>query len=254
MTELQIILTVCGAVFTAFNYTVNIAVYKRKSLPLSAVVLACILLPLIAYIIFGKSLDSAYPTLMSVLKWVYIGLGLLYSLSFAVFSIYIMSVRETDVKPDIYIVLGCKTHGYTPSKSLLSRIEKTYELLIKNKDVPAVLSGGCGKDGVTEAESMRAYLCDKGIPESRLITEDRSASTVENIEFSTALIKSLGLKCDKIAAVSSDYHIRRILKLARKQGVDLCAAPAKTPVGVHLYANLVREYMVWIKTALADLK
>ena len=254
MTELQIILTVCGAVFTAFNYTVNIVIYKRKALPLSAVVLACILLPLIVYIIFGKSLDPAYPTLMSVLKWVYIGIGLLYTASFIVFSVYIMSVKETKEKPDIYIVLGCKTHGYTPSKSLHCRIEKTYELLKENPDIPAVLSGGCGEDGVTEAESMRAYLCEKGIPESRLIIEDKSTSTEENIKFSTALLKSLGLNYKKIAAVSSDYHIRRILKLARKQGVDLCAAPAKTPFGVHLYANLVREYMVWIKTALADLK
>lgn len=251
MTKLQIVLTVCGAGFAALNYTVYLLVSKRASLPLSVVVLLCIFIPLIILIFFGKRLDQAHPVLMNVLKWTYIGIGLLYTVTFTVFSLLITDVKDTTDKADVFIVFGCKTNGYTPSKLLYFRLEKAFELLTENPEAYAVLSGGQGDDeSVSEAESMRAYLCAKGVSEDRLILEDRSTSTEENIRFSMEIIESKGIKRGSIAAVSSDYHIKRIRKQAKDQGYEISAAPAKTPFTGYFYANLVREYMVWIKLAL----
>ncbi len=248
MTKLQIILTVCGAGFAAVNYTVYLLVSKRASLPLAPIVLLCIFVPLLILLFFGKRLDAAYPKLMSVLKWIYISVGLLYTVSFTVFSLLITNIGKTVDKADVYIVFGCKTHGYTPSMLLSFRLEKAYELLEANPDAYAVLSGGRGEDEtVSEAESMRAYLTGRGISEERLILEDRATSTEENIRYSMQLINDRKLKADTVAAVSSDYHEKRIVYQAGKLGYDLEPAPAKTPFSRYFYANLVREYMVWIR-------
>ncbi len=253
MNKLHIVLTVCGAGFAAVNYTVYLLVSKRASLPIAPIVLLCIFVPLTVLLLFGKKLDRAAPVLMSALKWIYISTGLLYTVSFTVFSLLVMNVKGATDTADVFIVFGCKTNGFTPSKLLSLRLEKAYELLEANPGAYAVLSGGQGEDeSVSEAESMRAYLCAKGISEDRLILEDRSTSTEENIRYSMQLIKDGGLKADTVAAVSSDYHENRILYQAKKLGYDVRPAPAKTPFTGYFYANLVREYMVWIRMLISS--
>ena len=148
----------------------------------------------------------------------------------------------------MFIVFGCKTYGYTPSYALEKRLDTAYRLLSKNPGSVAVLSGGQGDDEtVSEAESMRAYLVNKGISEDRLIIEDKSVSTISNIRNSMELIRQRGLADKKISAVSNDFHMKRILKQANQLGYDFSLSPAKMPAGFRQLQNLTREYMVWVR-------
>ena len=248
MSGIQMILTALGAGVAFINYTVFLLISRRNSLPFAPIVLCCIILPLLFCIFFGKFAESNFPRVYETLKWIYIAIGLIYSVSFTAFSIYVMSPPDVTEEADVFIVFGCKTYGYTPSYALQRRLDTAYDLLVKNPEATAVLSGGMGDDEtVSEAESMRAYLTSRGIDEKRLIIEDRSKSTSENIEFSMKLIRDAGLSGTRISAVSNDFHIRRIKKLALQKGHDILLSPSKMEFGARLLQNLTREYMVWIR-------
>ncbi|MBR4744302.1 MAG: YdcF family protein [Oscillospiraceae bacterium] len=84
-----------------------------------------------------------------------------------------------------------------------------------------VPSGGQGPDEVTsEAEAMRRYLLEAGVPEERILPEDRSANTYENLRNSCALIREReGERDPKIAFSTTNYHVFRAGMLAWSQGI-----------------------------------
>ena len=248
MSKIQIILTVLGAGVVFVNYTVYLCISRHNALPYAPLALILVVVPLLLFIIFGKFATEHFPRLYEAIKWIYISIGLIYSVSFVAFSAYLLTPANEVEEADVFIVFGCKTYGYTPSYALEKRLDKAYDMLEKNPDAVAVLSGGQGSDEtVSEAECMRAYLLDKGIAEDRLIIEDKSTSTISNIRNSMELIRQNGLEGKRISAVSNDFHVKRILKQSSQLGYDFYVSPARMPVGFRLLQNLTREYMVWVR-------
>ncbi|MCD7957040.1 MAG: YdcF family protein [Lachnospiraceae bacterium] len=93
---------------------------------------------------------------------------------------------------DYVIVLGAQVRGTNPSRALLKRLERAAEYAEENPDTILILSGGQGPDeGISEAECMYRYLTGAGVSEDRLIREDASTSTQENLLFSAEIIHSL---------------------------------------------------------------
>lgn len=249
MTNVQFILTMLGAGVAFVNYLTFLIISRHNSLPFAPIVLLCVTLPFLFCLFFGRFATEHFPVLYEILKWIYISIGLVYSVSFFAFSFYVMSPVESSDTADVIIVFGCKTFGYTPSYALQNRLDKAYEMLENNPGAVAILSGGQGEDEtVSEAESMRAYLEGKGISADRLILEDRSTSTRENIEFSMNIIKERGREDKKITAVSNDFHIKRILRLFKERDYDVSASPAHMKSPMRIIQNLTREYMVWVRT------
>ena len=84
-----------------------------------------------------------------------------------------------------------------------------------------VPSGGQGPDEmISEAEAIRRYLLEAGVPEDRILPEDRSASTYENLRNSCALIREReGEREAKIAFSTTNYHVFRAGMLAWSQGI-----------------------------------
>ena len=128
------------------------------------------------------------------------------------------------------VVLGAGVNGTAPSLSLRERINAAYSYLADNPDTIAVLSGGQGPgEEITEAACMYRELTDMGIDSSRLLLEEHSASTAENLTFSLALLEQeTGIRPDKLGIVSSEYHIFRATLLARKLSLVPIGIPAKT--------------------------
>ncbi len=61
------------------------------------------------------------------------------------------------------------------------------QLAETGKEPIFVLSGGKGADEcISEAECMRRYLIEQGIPEELMLLEDKSADTAENTSFCLA--------------------------------------------------------------------
>lgn len=117
---------------------------------------------------------------------------------------------------DYIIVLGAHVNGVRLSKALLERTRRALEYLEKNPKTRAVLSGGQGEgETISEAEAMCRYLEDHGISRERLILEDRSTNTKENLDSSLALIGDLNAP---IGVVTNHFHVFRGVAIGKKCG------------------------------------
>ncbi|MGI6220384.1 MAG: YdcF family protein [Coriobacteriales bacterium] len=126
------------------------------------------------------------------------------------------------------VALGCKVRGTVPSLSLYHRIEAAADYLEEHPDAVCILAGGQGDaEDISEAECMYRYLVDMGIDPDRLIKEDESTTTVENIANAKAIIEERGLSRD-LALVTNGYHQYRAQLIAREQGLEAGAVCAKT--------------------------
>ena len=80
-----------------------------------------------------------------------------------------------------------------------------------------LFSGGpTGGDGRSEAEAMAAVARENGVPETAVILEPRSRTTVENLSLSVALLARNDLlrSVSTLHLVSCPWHMRRVSHLA----------------------------------------
>lgn len=174
-------------------------------------------------------------------------------LSFAAIQIFViqagMRTEQADTQADYYIVLGAlvNTDGQ-PSAALAARCDTAAELLAAHPNSKAVLCGGQGdNEPRTEAASMFAYLTErKGIDPARLLREDMSTNTIENLENARTLIETEEARDHEsytAAVVTSDYHLARAKVLMRRAGYEEgLGVPAPTPYPGQWVAVRCREY------------
>lgn len=147
------------------------------------------------------------------------------------------------------LILGAKVNGKIPSKSLEYRLEAGLAYAKQYPQVKLVLSGGQGPgEQISEAEAMRRYLLAHGVEASRLILEDTSTTTYENISFS---LRKIGENIDGITIISSDYHLYRSQYIARKFHLEVDVVAAKTPEKLERKLRL-RERLAIMKTCLTN--
>jgi uncharacterized SAM-binding protein YcdF (DUF218 family) len=178
-----------------------------------------------------------------------------YLLSFAALSVYVMSYSDSadvavfsDDKRFIVMVFGCRTYEKGPSRALANRLNAAYELLVRYPRSLCIVTGGQGdNEPITEAASMKRYLVGKGIPAERITEEAEASDTIENIENSAEIIRAAGWDDYAVVGVSTDFHLRRISILAGERDFDMMLIPAQTSDIISLTANLVREYMSFVK-------
>ena len=146
-------------------------------------------------------------------------------------------------KPNMVVVLGCQLWGEDPSPMLQKRLDKAYELLEQYPDIPVIVTGGQGDDEViSEGEAMKRYLLKRGISEDRIIVEDKSTSTYENIRNAFEITDSMGYSRD-LTIVSSDYHVYRAGLIARTLGAgEITSYPSATDINL-LPTYWVREWL-----------
>ncbi|PEE82091.1 YdcF family protein [Bacillus toyonensis] len=159
---------------------------------------------------------------------------------FLQYNIYKHGHMKATDDADYIIVLGSKVNGTKPSYSLQYRIDKAAEYLKSHEKTIAIVSGGQGKgEDISEALAMKQGLMKQNIAEDRIIMEDKSTSTDENITFSKPLIPA---NMKKGMIVTNDFYMFRAKKIAAKQGLQLEGLPAKTPKPIIIPSN-VREYL-----------
>ncbi|MCL2152009.1 MAG: YdcF family protein [Oscillospiraceae bacterium] len=140
--------------------------------------------------------------------------------------------RTEDADVDCLIILGAGLFGEIPSSTLASRLDSAIEYLNGRDDIPVIVSGGQGPgETITEAEAMSRYLKRKGVNENQIWKEGSSTSTLENLEFSTALMEDSGLdtKSLTIAIVTNEFHLYRAKHIAGKMGLSTVGVAAETP-------------------------
>lgn len=146
---------------------------------------------------------------------------------------------------DYLVVLGAQWKGTRPSTVLRKRLDKAVEYLEENPETKVIVSGGQGGDeSMTEAAGMREYLLQVGIREDRILVEDESRNTYENLVLSGGL---LDRKENKVVIVTNNFHMFRALNIAKKQGyahVEGLAADSVAGMGPN---NLLREFLGVVK-------
>lgn len=124
-----------------------------------------------------------------------------------------MKVKEN---LDYIIVLGAHVDGTRLTLALLERTRRALQYLEENPQTKAVLSGGQGAgEQMSEAEAMYRYLTSHGIEKTRLIIEDKSTNTKENLTYS---LKKIGSTEASVGVVTNHFHVFRGVAIGRKCG------------------------------------
>ena len=156
------------------------------------------------------------------------------------------ATSNADGSADYMIILGAKVKpGGVPSLSLKSRLEIAVQYLTNYPHVKVVVSGGQGPDeDRTEASVMQEYLEKNGVETTRIIMEDQSTSTFENLAFSKELLPK---ETKKITIVSNDFHLKRATYLAQSLDFEVDVVAAETPKSVETKLRF-RERVALLKT------
>lgn len=202
---------------------------------------------LIAYLfiwprIGNLSLNSIGTTIYVVVSWLVVYLLFIMAMYALSSIINLMHIRKNR-HFDYIVVLGCGVIGDRVTPLLAGRIEKGIELLKKNPSAKIIMSGGQGPgEDLPEGEAMAKYAMDKGVEEDRIIIENKSVNTRENLLFSMALMDG---DRPKIALVTTSYHVFRALMLAKQCGLRCVGFGAKTKWYFTLNAVL-REFVGYL--------
>lgn len=151
---------------------------------------------------------------------------------------------------DYIIVLGAQVRESGPSVVLKYRLDKAMEYLNDNPGTICIVSGGQGKnEPCPEAEAMAVYLVENGIAEERILVENQSLSTVENIRNSKELMENPD---GSVGIVTNNFHVYRAVRMAEAQGLEnVCGIAAKSN-NLYLPNNVLRECLSIFKGLLLN--
>ncbi|NLK42795.1 MAG: YdcF family protein [Tissierellia bacterium] len=154
---------------------------------------------------------------------------------------------------DYMIILGARLYGDIPSPALAERLKVAEEYLKENTDIKVIVSGGQGPDEyIPEAEAMKIYLVNRGIDTGRIILEDKSTSTFENIKNSLNIIGEIDdLESPRVLLVTNKFHVFRSKFLARRLGAKAYGLPAEVPPTI-VIQQYIREYFAVVKSLIFD--
>ena len=137
-----------------------------------------------------------------------------------------------NVKGDVIILLG---HGVfdeapdltglgAPSGTYLTRIVTAVRLQ-KKLNIPIIVSGAeVSEDKVVKDHIAKRFLIDLGIPADKIIVEDESRDTFENVKFAQKICTRLGFTSPIL--VTSAYHMKRAIISFDKVGLKVLPFPA----------------------------
>jgi uncharacterized SAM-binding protein YcdF (DUF218 family) len=169
-----------------------------------------------------------------------------FSMSFVIFMIYTVFLQIIPRRKDFdYVIIhgAGLLRGDQLSRLLKDRLDKAVSVYKKDPTPPKLIpSGGKGDDEtISEAEAMKKYLMEQGIPEEDILPEDRSKTTYENLAYSKAILD--GREGDKYTAlVTSNYHVYRALRYCRKVGLT-CTGIGSRVAFYYWPSALIREYI-----------
>ena len=168
----------------------------------------------------------------------------------------ILSIKAAKYIPeynkDYIIILGCQIRKDSSLTPLLKgRVDRAIEFakLQKentNKDIIFIPSGGQGNDEIiSESIAIKNYLLEQGINNNKIITENKSTNTYENIKYSYDLIKDKNNS--NIAFSTTNYHVFRAGNIAYNQGINMEGIGSKTKTYFWINA-FIREFIATLYT------
>ncbi len=168
--------------------------------------------------IFAKPIRHLVAAMPGILKAIIAAVAAICILVLIVTEAAIIGYGAAEPEPgaDYVIVLGAQVRGRTPSYNLARRLDQAYDYLNENPSAQVILSGGQGAgEEISEAQAMAEYLQRKGIAKERMILEDKSVNTFENLQYSREKMENGNAH---VVLVTNNFHVFRSVKIAKKQG------------------------------------
>lgn len=128
------------------------------------------------------------------------------------------------------LILGSKVDGTEPSADLQKRIDTAADWLLSYPNSIAVACGGQGTgEEVTEAEVIREKLLEKGIAPDRILLENQSVNTEQNLFYAQKVLLENNLPNKEVLLLTDDYHLYRALLIAKQNGFTAWGIGVSTP-------------------------
>lgn len=138
-----------------------------------------------------------------------------------------LKISNVPEKADAIVVFaGGVGESGIPGQGYQERVEYAADLYKKGFSSRLIFSSGT-QSRFPEPYVMKALAVSIGINASAIIIEDKSASTYENVKFTSMIAKQNDYK--KIILVSSPYHMRRSMLTFRRQAPDLAVVFCPVP-------------------------
>ena len=143
---------------------------------------------------------------------------------------------------DVILLLGLQLNDDGTGRSeMTDRSRKAAELWHQGVAPVIIACGGAtGATERTEAEVMREELISFGVDAKKIVCEDKSRVTIENLQNARKL---LGSGRRRAALVTSDYHCHRAALIARLNGFHVKAFGAPTEEGESKRMKKQLEYV-----------
>ena len=158
--------------------------------------------------------------------------------------IFTFAMKEPAKGADCVIVLGSQIKEDGPSIDFKARLDSAYEYLMNNPESKVICTGGQGVyEPCSEAKGGRDYLLSLGVSKEKILIEDQSTNTVENLKNARQMINEE----DKVVIVSADYHLYRASYIARKIGYTEVSCKGGHGLWILLPQYYTREFFALFK-------
>ncbi len=143
------------------------------------------------------------------------------------------------------LIAGLRLHNNQISLEFKQRLERAKQL--PGRPVIILLGGVTANNTVSEARAGELYLLQQGVEAERIIKEQQSRHTLENMQYAYALLRPD--HPEAIAVISSRYHLYRLSILARSAGIKAIPVAAESRLRVNgiIVMRMLKEayYLHW---------
>jgi uncharacterized SAM-binding protein YcdF (DUF218 family) len=105
-----------------------------------------------------------------------------------------------------------------PSERLRARLDQTIALYRQELFPDVIVSGGVGSEGFDEAEVMKRYLVENGVPEGRIHVDGGGATTYLTAKNAARIMRENGWQSAMV--VSQYFHVPRMRLALMSSGVS----------------------------------
>lgn len=131
----------------------------------------------------------------------------------------------------LIMVLGAGIFSEEVTTLLAARLDKALSVYHSQRTKPIIIvSGGQGPDEpISEALAMKRYLIAHNVPENHIFMENQSTNTRTNFLYSKSIIHSMMPTSSHMLCVTSQFHVLRALKFAKKAHLSFDGIGSRTP-------------------------
>lgn len=152
---------------------------------------------------------------------------------------------------DAVIVLGSPPIAPgVPGPAIERRLEHAIAVFRARRATYLVPSGGAVAAPPAEAWIMRTLALAQGIPDARIVVEDRARNTFENALYTGLIMRERGWR--RVVLVTDRFHMPRALYVYRRLGLEVTGdavrvrGPGSLSTRLRLYA---REVLAFVRCA-----